>query len=130
VTTKFQLELSDNRLMAAVLAGDACPAAAPFIQHQIMNTINEIYDTYDKTTLYRFTFQEINSSCWRIYIREQPDYGGQPESGHATHRFFDEVRGQHYICWDRDISSLDDARKIAAMWAERTERYRKHGITF
>ena len=85
------------------------------------------YRTLDGTMDYEFCFVHL-SGGWRIYILDQPSYAGWPQDSHATHRHFDKVGP--YICWDIPITTLEDAKKITARWAEATERYRKTGKTF
>ena len=57
-----------------------------------------------------------------------PAIGSRDTSAHATHRYSDSHG--HYICWNRMIASVDDARKVAAAWADKTEDYILNGTRF
>jgi hypothetical protein len=69
---------------------------------------------------YSFDFARIPGS-WRIYIRMQPDYHGRDTSPISTHRL--RAGAALYICWDRPIATLGQAKTVAANWAEGTDRY-------
>ena len=71
---------------------------------------------------YEFDFETINNG-WRIYILDQPGYRGRDESSVSTHRIFDTARGRRYICWTSPITTIGQAKTIAANWAESTDRY-------
>jgi len=82
------------------------------------------YRTQDGQQDYQFEFARL-AGGWRIYIISQPGYSGHNESSHATHRLRDQ-RGQ-YVCWSGSIESLDDAKRVAALWADCTQQYRSTG---
>lgn len=69
---------------------------------------------------YSFTY-EYTSTGWRIYIDRQPGYSGRAEDGLRTHRFG--VGSRPSVCWTRQITTLDDAQKIARLWADCTDHY-------
>lgn len=83
------------------------------------------YRTRDGRTDYAFEIIEVTPRSWRVYILDQPGYGGRATDGHSTHRLGD-GRGT-YVCWTDPITTLDAAKTVAASWAEGTERYRATG---
>lgn len=85
---------------------------------------NTRYRTSDGGADYVFDF-EHHPGSWRIYIVDQPPYGGRHEGTIETHRLTD--AGRRYICWDRPVPTLDDAKGIAAMWADATQEYVRSG---
>jgi hypothetical protein len=89
-----------------------------------------IYRTRDGTVDYQFRIVKFNDGNYRLYIISQPSYNGRPEDGHSTHRYWDEELGCHYVCWSVDITSYEDAKTIAAKWAEGTQQYRRTGSRF
>jgi hypothetical protein len=86
------------------------------------------YRTKDGTADYQFMFEEIFEGCWHIYIESQPPYRGRDEDSHSTHRLPDGQR--KYICWDGEIETLDEAKKVAALWSDKTQGYIKTGKKF
>lgn len=86
------------------------------------------YRTRDGRNDYRFEFVEQSNGTWRAYILEHPGYGGRSASSHATHRLSDS-RG-YYICWNRSLRSLEEAKQVAALWAECTQLYISGGVGF
>lgn len=88
-------------------------------------------DTYrvaDSSASYTFEFCEFDDGTWRAYIVSQPSYGSRPQGIHDTHRLKDE-RG-HYVCWTHPLTTLRDAKRIAAAWAEHTQDYIRTGDGF
>lgn len=73
-----------------------------------------------------FDFDFDPRDGWRVYITSQPDYGSRSRGEHETHRY--NTGGRPYICWDTPIRTAEDAREIAAMWAEATLHYIATGI--
>lgn len=82
------------------------------------------YRTSDGGAEFVFEFVRY-SSGWRIYIERQPDYGDISTNMDATHRVYDGDR--YFICWDRPLQTLSDAKAVAALWADATQTYRKSG---
>ena len=93
-----------------------------------MSTI--YYRTKDGRADYGFTFEHQWDGNWRAYIVSQPSYGIQNTDSHSTHRFRDENDGRYYICWTQPFRSEEDARKVAALWADATQEYIKTGRRF
>ena len=87
------------------------------------------YRTKDGTTDYQFYFEEQSDRTWRVYILRQPPYRGRNDSAHSTHRLSDSD-GRKYICWAGAIRNLDEAKGVAALWADSTQRYISSGHTF
>ena len=77
---------------------------------------------------YQFGFRELPNGTWRAYILRQPGYCGRADDAHTTHRLSDS-HGR-YVCWDRPLRSLEEAKSVAAEWAEATQRYRRTGERF
>ena len=87
-------------------------------------SVRSHYRTKDGLATYSFDFVWLGDE-YRIYILTDPDYGGRGDGGHSTHRQSD-GRGL-YVCWDSAISTLEDAKRIAAAWADGTQSYIKFG---
>ena len=85
---------------------------------------NTVYRTSDGLEDYVFDFIALDDG-WRIYIVRQPSYGGRDESLHVTHRLIDGDR--YYVCWDSPLRRLNDAKAVAALWADATQSYRRRG---
>src|SRR5216684_6994584 len=70
---------------------------------------------------YNFSFEWQKDFSIRPYIECMPSYGSRDTSVYKTHRLYDGSRP--YVCWDTSLRSMDDAKKVAANWARRTDRY-------
>lgn len=86
------------------------------------------YRSRDGLEDYRFEIVQLSSGNFRIFILESPDYCGRDEGCHPTHRLSD--AGRKYVCWDGPIRSVQQAKQVAALWADSTQRYIKHGTRF
>jgi hypothetical protein len=84
------------------------------------------YRTRDGSADYRFGFSQRPDGTWRIYILSQPDYGRRSANTFATHRLSDGSPYQ-YICFTGSLDSLDQAKQVAALWADRTQQYIRTG---
>jgi hypothetical protein len=91
-----------------------------------MNNTVISYRTKDGQADYQFSFENQSDGTWLVYIESQPSYRGRSEDAHETHRFTDGIRD--YICWTDPILSFEDAKTIAATWADKTQNYIKTGI--
>lgn len=87
-----------------------------------------VYYTVDGTTAFRFRFELQANGDIRIYILEQPPYGGRDASPQTTHRLSDGVR--RYICFEPLPRTREDARKLAKAWSELTLTYVRTGKRF
>jgi hypothetical protein len=70
---------------------------------------------------YRFSIEWRAGSGYRIYILDQPG-----ARAYTPHKLFD-AAGRPYVCWSAMIATIEDARKIAQLWAEHTQRYLSTG---
>lgn len=84
------------------------------------------YRTADARADYVFDFEYVSRDVgWRAYIVSQPPYRGRDTSMHATHRLGAE--GDRYVCWTDPLRTIDDAKHIAALWADCTQEYIRTG---
>jgi hypothetical protein len=92
-------------------------------------TTRRTYRRQDGRFFFDFTFALRSDGTWRIYLETQPPYSsyGRDDSLRATHRLND---GQHYVCWTGPIRSLDEAKSVAKLWAEKTAEYLTTGRRF
>ena len=87
-----------------------------------------IYRSTDGQADYKFSFERQSDGEYRAYIESQPSYRGKAEDGHSTHRYSDGSR--KYICFTGTIRSEDQAKAVAAKWADSTQEYIKYGRNF
>src|SRR5213083_1098696 len=85
------------------------------------------YTTSNGNT-YEFSFERQSDGSIRAYIDRQPSYGSRDTDPHKIHRNKDGER--YYVCWDRPLRSMSDAKEVAAGWAQRTDRYIRSGVSF
>ena len=76
---------------------------------------------------YEFQYRRVGAE-WRAYIMGQPGYRGRPSDERTTHRMCDRVGW--YICWSEPIRSRQACRRVAWLWARRTDRYIATGQRF
>ncbi len=86
------------------------------------------YRTSDGETDYCFSFEEQSDGTWLPFIKHQPSYRGRATDAHSTHRL--SKWGRKYVCWTRSLRSLDEAKQVAALWADATQRYIRTGSGF
>ena len=86
------------------------------------------YRTKDGHADYRFSFEEQHDRNWRAYIVCQPSYMGREDDAHSTHRWSDGAR--KYVCWTIPLRSLAQAKQVAALWADCTQKYIRTGVKF
>jgi hypothetical protein len=92
-----------------------------------------VTDTY-KTKLetkFRFGFELRDKSGEKnfvIIILDQPGYGERESNIHTTHRINE--GDSHLVCWVGPVPTLEDAKIVAALWADFTERYIMTGQPF
>ena len=87
-----------------------------------------LYRTSDGMADYKFSFEQQSDGSWRPYIEWQPGYGRRDDDAHSTHRLSD--GGRKYVCWTEQLWSLADAKRVAALWADKTQRYIRFGESF
>ena len=96
-----------------------------------MNYQRVTYTTMDRSLEMDFVFMDGGQSIgWRIYIINRVDYKGRNTSFHATHRLHASGETYDYICWSGRIATLEDAKKIASLWADTTALYIRNGGSF
>lgn len=83
------------------------------------------YRTSDGAADYKFSFEEQPDGTVRAYIENQPSYRGRSEDPHSTHRLSAENR--KYVCWTNPLYSVEEAKQVAALWADKTQQYIRTG---
>lgn len=90
----------------------------------------DIYKT-KAGTKFRFGFElrdKDGEENYVIFILSQPSYGGRDGDLHITHRIHE---GDDYlVCWVGPVPTLEDAKIVAALWSDFTERYITTGEPF
>ncbi len=86
------------------------------------------YRTSDGAADFGFSFEQRSDGTWRAYITGQPSYQGRATDAHSTHRLPD--GGRKHVCWTTELQSLDEAKRVAALWADKTQEYIKTGRGF
>jgi hypothetical protein len=87
------------------------------------------YRTRDCYADYGFSIERQRDGTYRPYITTQPDYGRRSTGAHQTHRLTGEG-GRQYICWNRALRSEEEAKSVAALWADATQAYIRRGHPF
>jgi hypothetical protein len=87
------------------------------------------YRTRDGRADYSFSIERQRNGTYRPYITAQPDYGRRSTGTHETHRLTGEG-GRQYICWNRALWSEEEAKSVAALWADATQTYIRTGKRF
>lgn len=80
------------------------------------------YRTQDGLADYGFAIEFQPDEGWRVYVVFQPfsqRQGGGPQLPHQTI----DSKGRRYVNWPAKVDSLGDAKKVAALWAERIHHY-------
>lgn len=91
--------------------------------------ICSLYRTKDGQADYGFSFEQQPDRSWRAYIINQPSYRGRPDDSHTTHRLISSD-GRRYVCWSTTLQSLEQAKTVAARWADATQAYVATGKRF
>jgi hypothetical protein len=87
------------------------------------------HDTYITKLGTQFTFGfELKETNWRVHILDQPSYNGRDENPHTIHVIHDAE--DRLICWTGPMPTLGDAKIVAALWSDFTERYIMTGQGF
>jgi hypothetical protein len=87
------------------------------------------YRTRDGRADYGFSIERQSDGTYRPYITSQPGYGSRSTGAHQTHRLTGEG-GRKYICWNRSLRSQEEAKSVAALWADATQDYIRTGQPF
>jgi len=91
------------------------------------------YRTKDSMADYKFSFEYFNSSQsplpggYRAYIISMPSYGSRDSDSQLTHRSFDGQR--YFVCWNRELYSEEELKKVVALWSDLTQVYIRTGRT-
>ena len=89
------------------------------------------YVTGDRTQRFDFVFMDCGPQIgWRVYIINKINYKFRSRSSHATHRLHAAGETYKYICWNHRINTIEEAKNIAAVWADATAQYIKTGRSF
>jgi hypothetical protein len=82
------------------------------------------YQTRDGLTYYGFSIDFESARGWRVYIIFQPSSHGNDDSLKLPYQARDDT-GRRYVDWSEKIDNLADAKTVAALWAEVTQRYQR-----
>ncbi len=93
-----------------------------------MRSVVNTYKTKSCMHSFKFRFEELADGDWRAYILFQPDYCGRPDDNHSTHRLGS--GDEPYVCWTGPLRTLQEAKQVASVWCEKTERYIRYGKKF
>lgn len=119
---------SRRRPYSASSAGSARPQSPALDRPRSgLFMATSFYRLKDGSGDYQFRFEEASKGSFQIYILHTPRGKNGPDAG-SPHVLHDEDAS--YICWSVPIEDYDDAKKIAAMWAEATETWHKTGKVF
>ena len=77
------------------------------------------YRTESGRYYFKWSFEEQSDGEVRIYILDQPSYGGRADGAHETHRY-GLSSDRPYICYEPPPDNREAAIQIAKAWAERT----------
>jgi hypothetical protein len=99
----------------------------PTQPNRVMRT-TAFYRTKDGLRDFHFSFEQQADGSWRAFIVGDIQYGGRPDDCHSTHRLTD--GGRHYVCWTRPLRTEQEARDVAALWGDKTQRYIRFGENF
>ena len=104
------------------------PSAAPSSGTGRTVSGDVFYRSSNGRTDYKFRIQRIGSGSYRIYVLDHPSYGSRDTNNLVTHM----LRDSHgpYICFTGRIENVEQARNLAAAWADKTEAYILHGQRF
>ena len=86
------------------------------------------YRSKDGKSDYLFSFEKQRDGTWMAFILKQPSYGARATDNHSTHRL--QEGGRNYVCWTDPLETQEDAREVAALWADATQEYIKNGTRF
>lgn len=87
------------------------------------------YRTRDGRADYGFSIERQADGTYRPYIASQPSYGSRATGAHETHRLSGDS-GRKFVCWNRALRSEEEARSVAALWADATQNYIRTGERF
>jgi hypothetical protein len=86
-------------------------------------------DTYTTKLGTEFTFRfEFKDGNYEVQILDQPSYGERDDNLHVTHRL--KTDDGFKICWTGSTPTATEAKRIAGLWSDLTERYVLNGELF
>ncbi|MGH3720475.1 MAG: hypothetical protein ACRDRI_16850 [Pseudonocardiaceae bacterium] len=80
------------------------------------------YQTRDGLADYGFSIEHKPAVGWRIYIVFQPLRRSNGDNPQVPYRATDHD-GRSYVNWSARLDNLDDAKTVAALWAEISEHH-------
>ncbi|HET9257611.1 MAG TPA: hypothetical protein VFO16_20750 [Pseudonocardiaceae bacterium] len=80
------------------------------------------YKTEDGLADYGFSIEFKFDTGWRVYIIFQPFHQNNDGNVKSPYQAVDR-HGYPYVNWPLKITSLGDARTVAALWAELDQRF-------
>ncbi len=86
------------------------------------------YRTRDGQADYRFSIERQSDGTYQSFILSQPNYGSRATGAHDTHRLT--ASGRRYVCWNRPLQNAEEAKSVAALWADATQEYIRTGRRF
>lgn len=86
------------------------------------------YRTRDGQADYCFAFLRAADGSYHAVILDMPSYGARDTSLAITHRL-PTGDGRYKVCWDRPLWSEEEAKAVAAKWADLTQTYLQTGVT-
>lgn len=77
---------------------------------------------------YKYEFQILKTKGEiRIYILAAPSYAKRKVTAHLTHRYFDSICKNHYVCCGSAPKNFNDAKEFARLWCRYTTLYVETG---
>ena len=82
------------------------------------------YRTQDGLGYYGFSFEFQVNVGWRAYIIFEPFHQSHGDYLDLPYQSIDRD-GRRYVDWSSKLDNLGEAKTVAALWAELTQRYRR-----
>jgi hypothetical protein len=82
------------------------------------------YRTQNGLADYGFSIEFQSTVGWRVYIVFQPLYQGNDDNSQWPYRGTDR-NGRSYVNWSAKLDNLSDAKTVAKLWAEISERHQR-----
>ncbi|HKR50318.1 MAG TPA: hypothetical protein VJT72_12195 [Pseudonocardiaceae bacterium] len=82
------------------------------------------YRTQDGLADYGFSIEFRPDLGWRVYIVFEPFQQGHSDSLKPLYQSID-GDGRRYVDWSSKLDNLGDAKKVAELWAEMAQGYRR-----
>jgi hypothetical protein len=114
-------------MLAAIIIALAALAKSGSPQRENTQMSRTFYRTKDGRADFGFSFERLSDGSIRPYIDSMPSYGSRDTGLHTTHRLTE--GGRYYVCWDRPLRSVEEAKQVVALWSDLTQEYIKSGRT-